>query len=40
LHFLSQTEQGTLVFCYIGVPNTDASGNVWLSGLHDRFVAT
>lgn len=27
----SQTEEASLVFCYIGVPNTDAAGTVWLS---------
>jgi hypothetical protein len=28
-----------LVFCYIGVPNAEASGNVWLTREHDAFVA-
>jgi oxalate decarboxylase/phosphoglucose isomerase-like protein (cupin superfamily) len=35
----SQSEEASLVFCYIGVPNVEASGNVWLTAMHDRFVA-
>ena len=35
----SQTEEASLVFCYIGVPNVEASGNVWLTQEHDAFVA-
>jgi uncharacterized RmlC-like cupin family protein len=35
----SQTEEATLVFCYIGVGNTEAAGNVWLKDMHDAFVA-
>ena len=35
----SQSEEASLVFCYIGVPNVEASGNVWLSNEHDAFVA-
>jgi uncharacterized RmlC-like cupin family protein len=35
----SQTEEASLVFCYIGVPNVEASGNVWLTNEHDAFVA-
>lgn len=35
----SQTEEASLVFCYIGVPNVAASGNVWLPEQHDAFVA-
>ena len=35
----SQTEEASLVFCYIGVPNVEASGNVWLNRQHDAFVA-
>ena len=35
----SQTEEATLVFCYIGVGNTEAAGNVWLKEMHDAFVA-
>ncbi len=35
----SQTEEASLVFCYIGVPNVEASGNVWLTKEHDAFVA-
>jgi uncharacterized RmlC-like cupin family protein len=35
----SQTEEASLVFCYIGVPNVEASGNVWLTEMHDAFVA-
>jgi uncharacterized RmlC-like cupin family protein len=35
----SQSEGASLVFCYIGVPNVDASGNVWLSDAHAAFVA-
>src|SRR5262252_2747561 len=31
----SQTEEASLVFCYIGVPNVEASGNVWLTREHD-----
>ncbi len=34
----SQTEEATLVFCYIGVGNTEAAGNVWLKDMHDAFV--
>ena len=35
----SKTEEATLVFCYIGVGNTEAAGNVWLRDIHDAFVA-
>jgi uncharacterized RmlC-like cupin family protein len=35
----SQTEEASLVFCYIGVPNVEASGFVWLTKAHDAFVA-
>jgi uncharacterized RmlC-like cupin family protein len=35
----SATEEAVLVFCYIGVGNTEAAGNVWLPELHDAFVA-
>jgi oxalate decarboxylase/phosphoglucose isomerase-like protein (cupin superfamily) len=35
----SQSEEASLVFCYIGVPNTDASVNVWLPDLHEAYVA-
>jgi oxalate decarboxylase/phosphoglucose isomerase-like protein (cupin superfamily) len=35
----SQTEEATLVFCYIGVGSTEAAGNVWLTEMHDAFVA-
>jgi oxalate decarboxylase/phosphoglucose isomerase-like protein (cupin superfamily) len=35
----SDTEEAQLVFCYIGVPNVEAAGNVWLTDMHDRFVA-
>ncbi|MCL6645256.1 MAG: cupin domain-containing protein [Dehalococcoidia bacterium] len=35
----SPTEEASLVFCYIGVPNTDASVNVWLPDLHENYVA-
>ena len=35
----SKTEEATLVFCYIGVGNTEAAGNVWLRDMHDAFVA-
>jgi oxalate decarboxylase/phosphoglucose isomerase-like protein (cupin superfamily) len=35
----SQSEEASLVFCYVGVPNVDASGNVWLSDAHAAFVA-
>lgn len=34
----SQTEEASLVFCYIGVPNVEASGFVWLTKEHDEFV--
>lgn len=34
----SQTEEASLVFCYIGVPNAEASGFVWLTAQHDAFV--
>jgi uncharacterized RmlC-like cupin family protein len=36
---VSQTEEASLVFCYIDVPNVEASGNVWLNAQHDAFVA-
>jgi uncharacterized RmlC-like cupin family protein len=35
----SQTEEASLVFCYVGVPNVEASGIVWLTKEHDAFVA-
>jgi uncharacterized RmlC-like cupin family protein len=35
----SQTEEASLVFCYIGVPNVEASGNVWRRKEHDAFVS-
>ena len=35
----SQAEEASLIFCYIGVGNTDAAGNVWLKARHDAFVA-
>jgi oxalate decarboxylase/phosphoglucose isomerase-like protein (cupin superfamily) len=35
----SQTEEASLVFCYIGVPNVEAAGNVWPDELHERFVS-
>jgi uncharacterized RmlC-like cupin family protein len=35
----SDTEEASLVFCYIGVPNVGAAGNVWLPEMHERFVA-
>ena len=35
----SQTEEAQLVFCYIGVGSTEAAGNVWLTDMHDAFVA-
>jgi uncharacterized RmlC-like cupin family protein len=35
----SQTEEASLVFCYIGVPNVETAGNVWLNRQHDAFVA-
>jgi hypothetical protein len=35
----SQTEEASLIFCYIGLPNVEASGNVWLTEEHDAFVA-
>jgi uncharacterized RmlC-like cupin family protein len=34
----SATEEASLVFCYIGVPNVEASGNVWLTEAHEAFV--
>lgn len=34
----SQTEEASLIFCYIGVPNVEASGFVWLTKEHDEFV--
>jgi uncharacterized RmlC-like cupin family protein len=27
----SETEEASLIFCYIGVPSTDAAETVWLS---------
>ena len=35
----SQTEEASLVFCYIGVGNTEAAGTVWLRDMHEAFVA-
>ena len=35
----SDTEEASLVFCYIGVGSTEAAGNVWLPDMHDVFVA-
>ena len=35
----SETEEASLVFCYIGVPNVEAAGTVWLTEMHDTFVA-
>jgi hypothetical protein len=26
------------LWCYVGVPNVEASGNVWLTKEHDAFV--
>jgi L-fuconolactonase len=34
-----ETEEASLIFCYIGVPNVEASGNVWLTKEHEAFVA-
>jgi oxalate decarboxylase/phosphoglucose isomerase-like protein (cupin superfamily) len=34
----SQTEEASLVFCYVGVPNVEASGFVWFKKEHDAFV--
>ncbi len=34
----SDTEEASLIFCYIGVPNVEASGFVWLKKEHDEFV--
>src|ERR1700704_6426528 len=34
----SQTVEATLVFCYVGVPNVEASGFVWFKKEHDAFV--
>ena len=36
----SETEEASLIFCYIGVGNTDKAGTVNLPELHDRFVAS
>ena len=35
----SDTEEASLIFCYIGVGNTAKSGTVNLPELHDRFIA-
>jgi uncharacterized RmlC-like cupin family protein len=35
----SATEEASLIFCYVGVGNTAASGTVNLPELHDAFVA-
>ncbi len=35
----SETEAASLVFCYIGVPNVEASGNVWLTAEHGAFIS-
>ena len=37
---VSKTEEASLIFCYIGVPNVEASSNVWLTEEHDAFVAS
>ena len=34
----SQTVEASLVFCYVGVPNVEASGFVWFKKEHDAFV--
>ena len=34
----SQTIEASLVFCYVGVPNVEASGFVWFKEEHDGFV--
>jgi oxalate decarboxylase/phosphoglucose isomerase-like protein (cupin superfamily) len=35
----SETDEASLIFCYIGVGNTDAAETVWLPDKHDAFVA-
>ena len=35
----SETEEASLVFCYVGVGNTAKAGTVNLPEMHDRFVA-
>jgi uncharacterized RmlC-like cupin family protein len=35
----SATEEASLVFCYVGVPNVEQAGTVWLTEMHDEFVA-
>ena len=35
----SETEEASLVFCYIGVGNTDAAETVWLNAQHEAFVS-
>ena len=35
----SRTQEASLIFCYIGVPNVETSGNVWLRKEHDAYVA-
>jgi uncharacterized RmlC-like cupin family protein len=35
----SETEEASLIFCYIGVGNVEAAETVWLNDMHDRFVA-
>ena len=34
----SLTVEASLVFCYVGVPNVEASGFVWFKKEHDAFV--
>ena len=35
----SKTQEASLVFCYIGVGNTDAAETVWFKDKHKSFVA-
>jgi uncharacterized RmlC-like cupin family protein len=34
----SKTEEASLIFCYIGVPNVEASGFTWFHKEHAEFV--
>jgi uncharacterized RmlC-like cupin family protein len=35
----SDIEEASLIFCYIGVGNVEAAETVWLTEMHERFVA-
>jgi len=35
----SDTDEASIIFCYIGVGNTDAAETVWLHEMHDKLVS-